>query len=163
LIETCKRSAPTDNKIGSASTHRADHRVDRTMRCLNNHRCFNALVAQSRQHTHAITPGHDQIEYDRSDVLPVRTAQDIQGFVASFSRPHLVTEAANHGIEEAALDGIIVHDKDGCGHRPCKQKGFQLKTPFWAMRTGAISTAFGAMAIRCADMKQTERKGFNGG
>ena len=46
----------------------------------------------------------------------VGAGEQLDGRVAAFGQHGLIAEAADHGLEQAALDRIVVDDEHGFGH-----------------------------------------------
>ena len=48
--------------------------------------------------------------------LAVVAVQEVEGRLAAVDDDRLMAEALDRGREQAALDGIVVDDEDGCRH-----------------------------------------------
>ena len=73
-----------------------------------------AGLAHARQDAEAVEVGHHQVEHHAVDGL--RPAEQLQGRVAALGGDGLVAEALDHGLEQAALDRVVVDNKHGYGH-----------------------------------------------
>ena len=81
---------------------------------LHDDRNIAAGLAHARQHAEPVEVGHHQVEHHAIDGL--RPVECPQCRVAALGDHGLVAESFDHGLEQAALDGIVVDDEHGLGH-----------------------------------------------
>ena len=113
-----------DDEIDGAGAHRRDHRLDGAVRRLHDDRRFDAAFAQLRHEAEPVEVGHDEVDDGDVDALALRRAQESKRLVAALGDHRLITEAAHHGLEEPALNGIVVDDENGAGHEAASRRCF---------------------------------------
>ncbi len=75
------------------------------------------------EHAHAVEVGHHEVEDDAADPGAVLALEQPQRRFAAVGEHRLVAEAADHGVQEPALDRIVVGYENTRGHfpsRPCR-------------------------------------------
>ncbi len=92
---------------------------------------IHARFAHARQHAEAVEVGHHQVEHHAVDAL--RPAEQGQGRVAALGDQGLISEAPDHGLEQAALDRIVVDDEHGFGHGTSQRSA---AVPIWCNVAG---------------------------
>ena len=119
LIDTCRRSAPTGFTTKSVAPARIAEITVSIEPCAV---CTMTGLSMARSRICASTPMPSRSGITRSRIttsisLAART-REARERLGAIGRDHgLVAEAAHHRLEQAALDGIIVHDQNGVRHR----------------------------------------------
>ena len=111
-----------DDKVQRAGAHRGNHRFDRAMRGLDDRGNPDRPPAHALKHAHAVEVGHDQIENDEIDRRALRQFQPRQRLFPGRRRLDVIAESPAHGLQQPALNGIVVNDEDQGGHvrsMPC--------------------------------------------
>ena len=111
------RADRLDDEIDRACAHGGNDRLDRAMRRLDNCGNGDVALAHAREHAHAVEIGHHQVENEEIDRLLVVRLQPRERGLSGFERLDLVAEPPRHRLQQAALDGIVVDNKDEGGHR----------------------------------------------
>ena len=112
-----------DHEVDRARAHGRDHGVDRAVRGLHDHRRVDAALLEPAEDSHAVEVGHDEVEDDAADPGAVLALEQAQRRLAAVGQHRLVAEAADHGVEQPALDRIVVGYENTRGHfpsRPCR-------------------------------------------
>ncbi len=71
---------------------------------------------QPAEDAHAVEIGHDEVEDDAADPGAVRALEQAPRRLAAVGEHRLVAEAADHGVEQPALDRIVVGYENTRGH-----------------------------------------------
>src|SRR5208283_5489951 len=120
------RTGRLDHEVGGARAHHRHHIVDAAMGGLHDHGNIEAGLAHARQYAEAIEVGHHQVEHHAVDGL--RPAEHPQGRVATLGDEGLVAEALDHGLEQPALDRVVVDNKHGYRHWTSRRSA---TVPIW--------------------------------
>ena len=110
-----------DDEVDGARAHGGDHRVDRALRRQHDHGRVDATLPQAAENAEAVEIGHDEIEDRAGDPRAFRAFQQAHGLLAALHHLRLVAEAAKHGVDQAALDRIVVDNEYARGHNPSRR------------------------------------------
>jgi hypothetical protein len=87
------------------------------VRGLHDGRDGAAGVAQACQHPHAVEVGHHEIEDHQVDLRLAAGLESGQRQLTALDGLGGVAEATNQRLQQATLNGVVVDDQDGAGHR----------------------------------------------
>ena len=105
-----------DDEVDCAGAHRRDDGLDRAVRRLHDRRHRDLALAQALEHAHAVKIGHDKVENDEADRRTIGRLDPRQRRRARVYGFHVVAEPPRHRFQQAALNWIVVDDKDEGGH-----------------------------------------------
>ena len=108
------------DEVDRARAHGRDHGVDRAVRGLHDHRRIDAALLEPAEQSHAVEVGHDEVENDAADSGAVLALEQAPRRLAALGEHRLVAEAADHGVQEPALDRIVVGYENTRGHFPSR-------------------------------------------
>ncbi len=136
-----------DHEVDRAGAHGADHGVDAAAGGLDDHRDAAFALAQLAEHRHAVEVGHDEVEDHQGDGIAIGAAQVVESGLTAFDGERFVAETLDCGRQEAALDGVVVDNEDGCRHgrrrRPPVDPNWATAPPGIAARCGFVDEIMG--------------------
>ena len=101
-----------DHEIDSAGAHGRDDRLDRAVRGLHDGRNGDVALAHAFEHAHAVEVGHDEVENEQIDRRAVGAPRGAPAPLRRLQGFDLVAEPPRHGFEQAALDRIVVGNRE---------------------------------------------------
>ena len=110
------RARRLDDEVRGAGAHCRHHIVDAAVRGLHDHRDGAAGLAHLRQHAEPVEIRHHQIEHHAVDAGGLRSGQESCRGVAAVERLRSIAEALHHGLEQPALNRIVIDDENAGGH-----------------------------------------------
>ena len=134
LIETCRRSAPTGLTTKSVAPARIAEITASIEPCAVWTMVGTARPVSRRrgQHAHAVEVRHDEVEDHQVDRRLVPGLEPCQRPFAALDGFGGVAEPTHQRLQQTALDGVVVDDQDGAGHRASDWR--TRKSPArWAM------------------------------
>jgi len=99
-----------DDEIGRARAHRADGRIDRTVRGLDDDRGDARPLREPLEDGHAVDARHHEVEQHEADRAAVRPLEDLDGLLAGIGGSGLEALPLDHLFQDATLGRIVVDD-----------------------------------------------------
>src|SRR5262249_57224667 len=104
-----------DHEVDGAGAHGRDHVVDAAVRGLHDDGNVEPRLAHPGEHTEPVEIGHHEVEDDAADA-GLAAGQDAERDVAALGDDRLIAGAADHVLDQAARNRVVVDDQDPFRH-----------------------------------------------